>query len=96
MPAPSRPTSTSSSLGKELAETLSGAQSTTIYVDAEINDQDVHNLLLGEAHLHAEFDLVRQLWAIRAATEQEVAEAEAAAAPSPSPASSSTATSSST
>jgi|SRR5215469_990957 len=88
-------TTPSSSASSELADLLANSQSATVYVDAELNDKDAASLLLGDPPLHAEFDQVRQQWAVRKATDDEVADAKAAQATSTtSSASSSTAVSS--
>jgi hypothetical protein len=56
----------------DLAEQLSNSHSTTIYVDADFNDADAAALLKADPPLRAEFDVVRGLWAIRRATDDEV------------------------
>ena len=73
---------------------LDNSQSSVIYVDLPgCDDAQAAALLTGEPALHVEHDAVRNLWAVRKATDEEAAEAKAAAQP---PASSSdTSTSSS-
>ena len=67
--AAAAPTATPNS---ELADLLATSASTTIYVDAEFNDQDAAALLSGTPPLHAEYDVVRGQWAVRHATDDEV------------------------
>ena len=78
----------------DIALELDNSQSSVIYVDIPgMDDQQAEALLTGEPALHVEHDAVRNLWAVRKATDEEAAEAKAAAQP---PASSSdTSTSSS-
>ena len=71
-------TTTASSASSELADLLANSHSSTIYVDAELSDADAAALLSGDPPLHAEHDAVRDKWAIRKATDEEVAEAQAA------------------
>jgi|SRR5215471_7988187 len=78
--ASSTTSSTSAAAAKELAELLANSQTTTIYLDADLNDSDAASLLASDPPLHAEFDQVRQQWAVRRATDEEVAEAAAAKA----------------
>ena len=87
-------TTTTSSASSELADLLANSHSSTIYVDAELSDADAAALLTADPPIHAEHDAVRDKWAIRKATDEEVEEAKAAAE-STSSASSSTAASSS-
>ena len=79
---------------EDLALQLDNSQSSVIYVDLPgCDDAQAAALLTGEPALHVEHDAVRNLWAVRKATDEEAAEAKAAAQP---PASSSdTSTSSS-
>jgi len=63
----------------DLAEQLDAALTTTIYVDADLSDEQAADLLTADPPLKVEFDQVRQQWAVRRATTEEVAEAEAAA-----------------
>ncbi|HYX00496.1 MAG TPA: hypothetical protein VE963_00325 [Reyranella sp.] len=72
----------SSSACAELSDLLAASQSATIYVDAELNDKDAASLLECDPPLHAEHDVVRNQWAIRKATAEEVADAKAATATS--------------
>jgi len=61
-----------------LAARLENSDSATVYVDIEgLTDASAQDLLLAEPALHVEFDQVRQLWAVRYATLDEVAEAQA-------------------
>jgi hypothetical protein len=63
-----------------LAAQLEHSDSATIYVDIDgMTQADADTLLLAEPPLHAEFDLVRQKWAVRLASPDEAAEAHAAA-----------------
>jgi len=62
----------------DLAEQLDAALTTTIYVDADLTDDQAADLLTGDPPLKVEFDQVRQLWSVRRATAEEVAEAEVA------------------
>jgi hypothetical protein len=82
-----------------LAARLETSDSATVYVDIDgMTQAGADELLLAEPALHAEFDEVRQQWAIRYATDDEVAQAQAAAdesapksaAKQPTPASSAT------
>lgn len=86
--APTKP-----SPSADLAQQLAASQSSTIYVDVELTDADAAAMLSAEPPLHVERDAVRNLWAVRAATEDEVlaaaAKATAASASSSTPASSS-------
>jgi hypothetical protein len=64
-----------------LAAKLAESDSATIYTEVPGLDEDGATALLGaDPPLHVEFDQVRQLWAVRLATPEEVAEAQAAAA----------------
>lgn len=67
----SSPASTSAA-AKDLAAQLAASQSTTIYVDADLNDADAAALLQADPPLHVEYDAVRDKWAIRAASPDEV------------------------
>jgi hypothetical protein len=59
---------------------LDNSQSSVIYVDIPgCDDARAKAMLLGEPPLHVERDLVREKWAVRKATDEEVAEAKAAA-----------------
>ena len=69
---------TTSSAASELADLLANSQSSTIYLDADMSEDDAAALLLGDPPLHAEHDAVRDKWAVRKATDEEVAEAHAA------------------
>src|SRR5215469_4035602 len=84
----------------DLAQQLALSQSATIYADLGDLDQAAADaMLLGKDALKLEHDLVRGLWAVRKASDGEIAEAEAAAeastpAPAPKPAASSSSSSS--
>jgi len=73
------PTTTTSSAAaaKELADLLANSQTTTIYLDADMTDADAAALLTSDPALHAEFDQVRQQWAVRHATDDEALSAAA-------------------
>jgi len=58
----------------DLAEQLDAALTTTIYVDADLTDEQAADLLAAAPPLKVEFDQVRQLWSVRRATDEEVAE----------------------
>jgi len=60
----------------DLLRQLNNSGSATIYVDLAGVSQDT-NVVTGDVHV--EFDVVRQLFAIRRANSEELAEAEAAA-----------------
>ena len=63
-----------------LAARLENSDSATIYVDIEgLTEASAPEMLLAEPALHVEFDQVRQQWAVRYATVDEVAEAQTAA-----------------
>ena len=75
-----------------LARELDNSQSAVIYVDIPgMDPKQAEAMLTGEPPLHVEHDAVRDKWAVRKATDQEVADAKAAqeaeAAPEPTPAS---------
>ena len=72
-------TPSSSSACAEFTDLLASSQSATVYVDAEMNDKDAAALLGCDPPLHAEHDAVRNQWAVRKATDEEVAEAQVAA-----------------
>jgi len=84
----------------DLAQQLALSQSATIYADlGDLDQAEADAMLLGKDALKLEHDLVRGLWAVRKASEGEIAEAEAAAeastpAPAPKPAASSSSSSS--
>jgi hypothetical protein len=79
-PAPTTSSTSKSSISKGLAEQLAESQSATIYVEVEgLDDAGAAALISGDPPLHVEKDLVRDLWAVRKATDEEVAEAAAAA-----------------
>jgi len=64
-----------------LAALLADSQSATLYVDLpDMTDKRAATLLLADPALHVEFDHVRQLWAVRAAYDTEIADAKEAAA----------------
>jgi len=80
----------------DLAQQLALSQSATIYADlGDLDQAEADAMLLGKDALKLEHDLVRGLWAVRKASEGEIAEAEAAAEaaspppPAPKPAASS-------
>ena len=58
-----------------LAEALATSQSSTIYVDLDITDSAAAAMLHADPPLHVEHDAVRDMWAVRRATDDEVAEA---------------------
>jgi hypothetical protein len=63
-----------------LAAQLEESDSATIYTEVPgLDEAGAKALLGGDPPLHVEFDQVRQLWAVRLATPEEVAEAQAAA-----------------
>jgi len=63
-----------------LAARLENSDSAIVYVDIEgLTDASAPEMLLAEPALHVEFDQVRQQWAVRYATPDEIAEAQAAA-----------------
>jgi hypothetical protein len=65
-----------------LARELDNSQSAVIYVDIPgMDDTQAAAMLTADPPLHVEFDEVRQKWAVRKATDEEVAEAKAAAEP---------------
>jgi|SRR6516162_2770646 len=89
-------TTPSSPSAQDLADQLATSQSSTIYVDApEMTDDAAATLLLGDPPLHVEHDAVRDKWAVRKATDQEVADAKAAEEAEASTSTSSTSSSSS-
>ena len=62
----------------DIALELDNSQSSVIYVDIPgCDDKQAAAMLLGKPPLHVEHDAVRNLWAVRKATPEEVAEAEA-------------------
>jgi len=72
---------TTAHVADALAAQLNNSGSATIYVDISGISQDTTTILAdSDPPLHCEFDQVRQLYAVRAATDDEVADAEAAAA----------------
>jgi hypothetical protein len=77
MPTTPSSSKAAASANKEFADLLANSQTSTIYVDADLNDKDAASLLLGDPPLFVEFDHVRQQWAVRKATEQEVEAAQA-------------------
>ena len=95
-PTTTTKSSTSSTSSADLAQQLASAQSSIIYVDLDLNDADAAAMLTGDPPLHVEHDDVRGLWAVRKATDDEVAQAKAAASTTSTSASSSTPASSST
>jgi hypothetical protein len=63
-----------------LAARLETSDSAIVYVDIDgLTEASAPEMLLAEPALHVEFDQVRQQWAVRYATPDEVAEAQAAA-----------------
>ena len=63
----------------DIALTLDNSQSSVIYVDIPgMDDQQAEAMLTGEPALHVEHDAVRDKWAVRKATDDEVATAKAA------------------
>jgi len=66
---------TSAHVADEIAAQLNNSGSATIYVDIAGISQDVQILADSDPPLHVEFDVVRQLYAVRRATDDEVAEA---------------------
>jgi hypothetical protein len=65
----------------DIALELDNSQSSVIYVDIPgMTDDGTAAMLTGEPALHVEHDAVRDKWAVRKATAEEVAEAKAAAA----------------
>jgi hypothetical protein len=65
---------------KALAALLAESQSSTIYIDIEgLDDAGAAAMLSGDPPLHVEKDLVRDKWAVRKATPEEVEAAKAAA-----------------
>ena len=63
---------------EDLSLQLDNSPSSVIYVDIPgCDDKQAAALLLGKPPLHVEHDAVRNLWAVRKATPEEVAEAEA-------------------
>jgi hypothetical protein len=83
MPTTSKTTSTSTTTSPtaDLAQQLESSQSATIYVDLpDLDDAGAEALLEGDPPLHVEHDAVRNLWAVRKATEDEVEAAAAAKA----------------
>jgi len=70
--APTKP-----SPSAELAQQLASSQSATIFVDADLNDADAAAMLTAVPPLHVEHDVVRGLWAVRKATDDEVSAAKA-------------------
>jgi hypothetical protein len=59
-----------------LAEHLAASQSATIYVDLpDLDDAGAAAMLSADPPLHVEKDAVRDLWAVRAATQSEIDEA---------------------
>jgi len=65
---------------EELALQLDNSQSSVVYVDMPgMDDTKAAAMLLGKPPLHVEHDAVRDKWAVRKATDDEVAEAQAAA-----------------
>jgi hypothetical protein len=64
-----------------LAAQLEASDSATVYTEVPGLDEAGAEAMLGaDPPLHVEWDAVRGMWAVRAATEDEVLEAEAAAA----------------
>ena len=58
---------------------LDNSQSSVIYIDIPgMTDEGTAAMLTGEPPLHVEHDAVRDKWAVRKATAEEVAEAQAA------------------
>ena len=63
----------------DIALELDNSQSSVIYVDIPgMDDQQAEAMLTGEPALHVEHDAVRDRWAVRKATDDEVAAAKAA------------------
>ena len=63
----------------DIALELDNSQSSVIYVDIPgMTDDGTAAMLTGEPPLHVEHDAVRDKWAVRKATAEEVAEAQAA------------------
>jgi len=77
---------------EDLAVQLDNSQSSVIYVDLPgCDDKQAAAMLSGDPPLHVEHDAVRGLWAVRHATDDEVADAEAASSTSKTSSTSSTA-----
>ena len=81
-PMPTTPSSSgarsSSITAKDLSVQLDNSQSSVIYVDIPgCTDQQAADYLFEKPPLHVEHDAVRNLWAVRKATPEEVADAEA-------------------
>jgi len=65
---------------EDLAVQLDNSQSSVIYVDLPgCDDKQAAAMLTGDPPLHVEQDAVRGKWAVRKATDEEVADAKAAA-----------------
>ena len=77
---------TTAHVAEEIAATLNNSGSATVYVDISGICQDTTVLAGTDPPLHVEFDQVRQLYAVRKASADEVAEAEAATQKTPAPA----------
>jgi len=76
--APTAPTAA------DVAALLAASGSTTVYVDLPaLTDTVAAAMLTGDPALHIEKDVVRDKWAVRKATVEEVAEAIAAASSTP-------------
>jgi len=73
---------TTADVAETLAAQLNNSGSATIYVDIAGISQDVQVLADSDPPLHVEFDQVRQLYAVRKATDEEVAEATVSSAAS--------------
>jgi hypothetical protein len=64
---------------KALAHELEQSESSTIYVDLPgMDDKQAEAMLAGDPPLHVEHDAVRDKWAVRKASDSEVADAKAA------------------
>jgi hypothetical protein len=68
---------TTGSSPDDLAVQLAAAQTTTIYVDADLKNAAAA-LLGADPPLHAEHDAVRDKWAVRKATDDEIEAGKAA------------------
>jgi len=78
---------TTAHVADALAAQLNNSGSATIYVDIAGISQDTTTIMTdSDPPLHAEFDQVRGLFAVRKATDEELDEAEAAAAAKAKPA----------
>jgi len=73
---------TTADVAETLAAQLNNSGSATIYVDIAGISQDVQVLHDADPPLHVEFDQVRQLFAVRKATDEEVADATASSSAS--------------